>query len=375
MPGTDGVPAQGDRIEIPKGTTVYDRGVLNDQATLTARKAVGTVETVRNLAEGHGWQRFVSDAENRILRETALRIGAACRYPWRDAWHDGIAEFDAVRNRIMSMHGGDLRFVEWGGRMAHVSEVLIVDAKPVRERAVTLRTRMTPGSTWRTTKDLRLTGWVSTYDMERRAFALLPPIETDPETLLSRIPLMDLPAGTEFTVRPRSRHKALGRGNGLAAPVTAPIDDFVWHVENPKDFFQNPFVWNGLHLPINQIEGSIEQVEEGDSRVFVLKDRDLGLFFAGFTYDHDSNEHLPKMVETFGSARKYGSPANAKASILAFTGMIPEGGDRPEWVGWERKIDLPIGWELIEVDRITLEESPSEDIQSWRSSIIANRRP
>lgn len=374
MPTNHRVPVHGDRIEIPKGIAVYDTGILDDKPILTARRTNGTVRAVVDLGEDHRWQRFLTEADQDLLRDTAMRLGLTCRFPWRDAWHHGVPEFDAVRIRILSMHGGDLRFVDWGARMAHVSEVRVVEAEPSKERSVTLRTLMTPGSVWRTTRDVRLTGMVSTRDMERKRFALLPPLESDAEEQMSRIVLTDIPAGTEFTVKSGSRQRALGGGNGLAVPVTMPIDELSWHVEDPTCFFQNPLVWNGLHLPINQIKDAVEQVAEGDPKVFVLKDRDTGLFFGGFTYDHVEHREHVRMVGTFAGSRKYGSPANAKASILAFTGRIPErshpDGDRPEWVGWERKIDLPSGWHLMEVDRITLEERPSTDIQSWYASLV-----
>lgn len=368
MPDARGLPVHGDRIEIPKGAPVLEAGRWYVRPVPAGRTSQATVETVWDFAQDHAWERFLTDEEQELLEHTALRLGLRCRSPWRDAWHDGVLQFDAVKTRILSMHDGDLRFVSWGSRMAHVSHVRIVDAKPGRERSVTLRTLMTPGSVWRTTRDVRLTGAVSTVDLLRKGFARLPSVETL-DGGMTRIVLTDLPAGTEFAVRTDRKLKALGRGNGLAAPITASVDDFDWYVREPDSFFQNPLSWNGLHLPLNQIEGAVEQMSGGDSRVFVLRDSETGLFFGGFTHDWaERTEHL-RMVDTFASARKYASPANARASILAWTGAVPTerdpDSDRPEWVGWDAKMELPATWVLLEVDRITLEERPSDDIQSW----------
>jgi hypothetical protein len=365
-------PPHGARIEIAKGTTVYESGWHVPEGIVTGRRTTGTVVTVHDLASDHGWQRFVTKDEQETLVTAAGAAGCRIRWPWREAWADGLPIFDAVRARIFAMFDGDLRFVSWGERMAHVSDVRIVEAKRPKERSITLRTLMTPGSVWRTTRDLRLTGLVATVDLERKRYAKLPPISVE-EGGMTRIALTDVPAGTEFTVHPDKKHYAMGRGNGTAVAITADVADFDWYVAEPHSFFQNPLEWNGMHLPLKQIEGAVELVEAATSTAFVLRDGETGLLFGGFTEDWAKRETHLRMVQTFSSARKYATVANAKASIVAWTGRNPRwdlsDGERPEWVGWDKVIDLPPTWVLVEIDRVTLAERPSIDIQEWHRSL------
>lgn len=366
-------PPHGARIEIAKGTTVYESGWHVPEGIVTGRRTTGTVMTVHDLASDHGWQRFVTKDEQEALVAAAGAARCRIRWPWRDAWADGLPIFDAVKARIFGMFDGDLRFVSWGERMAHVGDVRIVEAKKPRERAVTLRTLMTPGSVWRTTCDLRLTGLVATVDLNRKGYAKLPPLGVEDGGQMSRIALLDIPAVTEFTVDPKKKHRALGRNNGLGIPITAAIADFDWFVAEPDSFFQNPLTWNGMHLPLKQIEGAVELVEAATSTAFVLRDEATGLLFGGFTEDWAKRETHLRMVETFSSARKYATVANAKASIVAWTGRNPRralsDGERPEWVGWDKVMDLPPTWILVEIDRVTLAERPTIDIQEWHRSL------
>lgn len=281
-----------------------------------------------------------------------------------------------------------------------------------KTKPVSKRNQMVAGSRWKLTQDVEIHLWISNPRFDQllmgrsRTAAQQHEIDqmVEKNERVIRAHAATIRAGS--ILKPIGKFSSAGGAYGVAKNqtngLTAPFEiDGVIDLEPLASGFANRHPiehhgwvdskWEviGYDLPYNQIEAFVEAEEIPESLVYVLRDRETGLYFGGWKTEdyHYGGGHVgqrmtdePKMVEKFSSAKKYKTASAVKASIREFTGYNSgindaDGQESAEYymTGGDKKMDLPPSWEMVAVDKPTAQEKAVHDVQDWYRGLMRLR--
>lgn len=430
----------GDWVLVPKGTQLQHddtKGYSNKDAGVTSRDVTVQVCRVEKL-QGYHLDKIASPeavAEYRSIDRMPWGMGHLTEEDFRKAAQENQKRLDdAERKMLESVPGGSTHLIYWTNdrKSALNNDVKVVPAPPPRkvpEPKVNLRQQMVDKSQWKVTRDQDLYVDITNPQLEADLQVWLkanpepirPPHTTvmtarGPAILMTRDDAWDKAHGAWW----KARRDEIVR---IADLYPATVPDLMGSVKAGQIFtikgkFGTHMSYKGSYLagsfapllfegatkptfvPYATIKDVIEPLSIPTVDIYVLRDKDTGLFMHSYphgnsVYEWDRDDkgeiithpihghrmggsyvykgmaNSPEMVDKFMKAKHFDSMGRLKTSILQATGYYDGlntdalDSSRGYDTSYEKQMDLPENWEVVKFDKLARKEMEVLDIQEW----------